>query len=134
MNNQQPDQPSRPKPFVLALGVALLIGGFFLNEFTSDSWSILGLILMLLGALLAAPLAEPLRDKLDKRTAFFAGAALVIGGLVLYMTVLISIVRLLAVVMGVTGAVLMPRVTAADLKRSAPPPENENDERSEEVH
>ena len=129
MNNQQPDQPSRPKPLVLTLGVALLIGGFVLNERFSNSWSILGLMLMLLGALLAAPLLDPLRARLDKRTAFFTGVALVIGGLTLYMTVLLSAVRLVAMLMGVTGAVLLPRVTSADLKRSgASSPEGSDDE------
>lgn len=129
MNDQQQDQPSRTKPLVLVLGIVLLIGGFVLNERFSDSWSILGLILMLLGALLAAPLLDPLRARLDKRTAFFAGAALVIGGLTLYMTVMISAVRLVAMLMGITGAVLLPRVTSADLKRpGASSPEGTDDE------
>jgi hypothetical protein len=35
--------------------------------------------------------------------------------------------------MGVTGALLMPRLTSRDLKRPAAPPEDSEDERSEEV-
>ena len=111
MNTPKAEQPDHPKPIVIALGVALVFGGFVLNEYTSDSWSILGLVLMLLGALLAAPLVEPLQHRLGKRTSLIVGAGLVIVGVGLYTTILISAVRLIAMLMGVSGALLMPRLT-----------------------
>lgn len=111
MNSPETEQPDQPKPIVIALGIVLVFGGFVLNEFTSDSWAIPGLVLMLLGALLAAPLVEPLRDRLGKTLSLIVGAGLVIGGVALYTTILISAVRLIAMLMGVTGALLLPRLT-----------------------